>query len=316
MSARSKRGRPVLMAVLLLVNGAAVWGQAGWALEHIVPAEWEKLEHGGTMALALALGFALAIEMIGVFLALSADHAEDRDIPAGGIRLGSYVMGLVSGLLNASHWGWVTAAAVAFSLLSTISPFLWGIHSRVNRERTIPPSRRFWHPRRSVALIRHMAWHGIATESEGIAHMAERSTDVITAAVVAQGAVQQSGGSQPAPVRESDARPVLVHSGSGQQGAVEITAAPERVSDAEIVSTPRRARAPKDSAERAVRMMLVGQGDEAVAEKVCGASTMRRYKHVAAILRDDPQAEIGPEKKVAPELVAIIRDQMNRERAL
>jgi len=80
--------------------------------------------------------------------------------------------------------------------------------------------------------------------------------------------------------------------------------------------TVRRSRQPKDSAEKAVRLMLEGRGSEAVEQGLCGASTMRRYRHVMGILRDNPQAEIGPEKKVAPELVAIIRDAMNRERAL
>lgn len=287
------KGRPVLLVVLLLVNAAAVWGQAGWALDHIVPVGWAP---NGLAALALSLGFALAIETIGVFLALSADHAEDRDIPAGGIRLGSYAIGLVSGALNASHWGWTTAAAIAFALLSAISPFLWGIHSRVNRERVIAPSRRFWHPRRSVALIRHMAWEGIATEAEGIASM--------------------------------KGEPIVMELATGQQvtGAEkqEALAFLPALIDPELTfakpvspAAPRAPRAPKEAQEKAVRLMLDGLGSVAVADGLVGASTMRRFQQVAKALRADPATEDfgSATGKVPAALVAIIRDHVTEERA-
>lgn len=281
------KGRPVLLIVLLLVNAAAVWGQAGWALDHIVPAGWAK---GGMAALALSLGFALAIETIGVFLALSADHAEDRDIPAGGIRLGSYAIGLVSGALNASHWGWTTAAAIAFALLSAVSPFLWGIHSRVNRERVIAPSRRFWHPRRSVALIRHMAWEGIATEAEGIASM--KGEPIVM---------------ELSPFRRVDHEEILA-----EERPRILPAAP--VSPA----APRAPRAPKEAQEKAVRLMLDGLGSVAVADGLVGASTMRRFQQVAKALRADPATEDfgSATGKVPASLVAIIRGYVTEERAL
>jgi len=87
----------------------------------------------------------------------------------------------------------------------------------------------------------------------------------------------------------------------------------------ETMSTPRptRTRPAKAEHEKAVRMLLDGsESSDVVTATGIGASTLRRYKHVAGILKNDPLAEIGPEKKVAPELVAIIRDAMNRERAL
>lgn len=167
----SRRSKALLIGILLLVNSAAIWGQAGWALKHIVPVGWDW-----RAGLALSLGFAAALELIGVFLATMADEAEARHQPAGGIRLGSYAVGLVSGLLNVSHWGVVTAAAAAFGFLSAVSPFLWGIYSRVRRGRPIAPSRRFWHPVRSVRLIRHMAWHGLTDELAAIGAMAEDGT--------------------------------------------------------------------------------------------------------------------------------------------
>lgn len=300
------KGRPVLLVVLLLVNSAAIWGQANWALEHVVPARTHWL-----LGLIVASGVAASIELLGVFLALSADHAEDRDIPAGGYRLGSYVVGLVSGTLNAWHWGWFTAAAVTFALLSAVSPFLWGIHSRVNRERVIAPSRRFWHPRRSVALIRHMAWEGIATEAEGIASMKEQ-TDVSTAPALVARLVSGQNGSQPAPVRQSDARSVLVHGGSERQAALEGRAAAEGAPVA-----PRAPRAPKEAQEKAVRLMLDGLGSVAVADGLVGASTMRRFQQVAKALRADPTTEDfgSATGKVPAALVAIIRNHVIEERA-
>lgn len=289
---KANRGRPVLLLVLLLVNAAAVWGQAGWALDHIVPVTWAGMPLAG---LALSLGFALAIETIGVFLALSADHAEDRDIPAGGIRLGSYAIGLVSGALNASHWGWTSAAAIAFALLSAISPFLWGIHSRVNRERTIPPSRRFWHPRRSVALIRHMAWEGIATEQEGITSMKALAGPIPAFLAPARDYT---------PAEEAEMVEMVK-----QFKPMPIPAAP--VSPA----APRQPRAPKEAQEKAVRMLLDGASvEEAAAATGLSAATLRLYGKAQRLLLAAPAAVIGPKldgRSINPALVEIIRAWAN-----
>lgn len=277
----NRRGRWALLPVLLLVNGAAVWGQAGWALDHIVPAEWSSQIAG----LTLALAFAAAIELIGVFLSLSADDAEDRGLPSGGIRLGSYAIGIVSGALNYSHWD--GAAAIAFALLSAISPFLWGINSRVNRARPIAPSRRFWHPRRSWTLIRHMAWEGIALEQDGIADMAAR-------------ALSGSDEPQPAPVRQLQSGPVLVHGGSEPQAAVGgggETRAITRASSAEQ--------------EQAIKLMLAGEAQQAIAGGLMGASTMRRYQKVWRELAGNPPVEPDLIKeKVKADLVNIIREHI------
>lgn len=167
---RGGRALGLLVLILILVNSAAIWGQAGWALEHVVPAGWDW-----RAGLALSLGFAAALELIGVFLATAADESEATGQPAGGVRIGSYAVGIVSGGLNLSHWGVTTAAALAFAFLSAVSPFLWGVWARVRRGRPAAPSRRFWHPIRSVRLIRHMAWHGIVDEADGIVEMELRS---------------------------------------------------------------------------------------------------------------------------------------------
>lgn len=159
-----REGRGVLVLVLVLVNSAAVWGQTGWFLDNATAPEWWPW-----VALAVAIGLAASLELIGVYCAQMADRSEAKNMPAGGTRFFSYVAGIVSGILNFSHW-WHTgaAAALTFGLLSAVSPFLWGIWSRVNRGRPVAPSRRLWHPKRSIKLIRHMAWQGIVDETEAI----------------------------------------------------------------------------------------------------------------------------------------------------
>lgn len=295
----NRRGRWALVLVLLLVNGAAVWGQAGWALEHIVPANWDW-----RAGLTLALAFAAAIELIGVFLALSADDAEDRGIPSGGIRLASYGIGIVSGALNYSHWS--GAAAIAFALLSAISPFLWGINSRVNRARPIAPSRRFWHPRKSITLIRHMAWEGIALEADGIESM--NTPRLIPATVISDEEAEQIVDRWTKSVSQAD------------QAEIEApSAAPETVVP---ILRAARTRAAAEEQRAAVQLILNeagGTDTEIVADTGVSLATVRLYRAVYRELRNNPMAEIGPKfqgRSVNPELVAVIRDQANRERAL
>lgn len=194
----------LLIAILLLVNAAGIWGQTGWGLEHIAPAEWAF-----GYRLALALGFAAALELIGVFLARMADEAEAVDLPAGGYRLGSYAVGMAVGALNFSHFlGQSFAMAVSFGLLSSASPFLWGIYSTVRRGHPAAPSRRLWHPWLSWQLIRYMAWEGIASEDVAISQMrgqADTPAPATPAQDVATGGhAGQDDGDTPASYQEED----------------------------------------------------------------------------------------------------------------
>lgn len=76
----------------------------------------------------------------------------------------------------------------------------------------------------------------------------------------------------------------------------------------------RKPRAAKAEQEQAIKLMLAG---EPVSADVMGASTLRRYQKAMRTLRGNPQADIDCKaEKVRPELIAIIRDAMNRERAL
>lgn len=165
---------PVLAIVLALVNAVAIWGQAGWALDHVVPAEIS-----GRSAIAMALMFACAIELVGVYLAQMADQALQAKLPSGGLRFGSYGVGLLAGAMNFSHFGsHGLAASLAFGFLSASSPFLWGIWAKLRHRISDPdgtrrgvrlsPARKVWHPILSVRVIRFAAWEGISDEDDAV----------------------------------------------------------------------------------------------------------------------------------------------------
>lgn len=267
-----------LLMTLLLVNAAAIWGQAGWALSHIsekiIPQEWA---YAAGFGIALAIGFAMAIEGVGVFLALSADEADEVGLPAGGVRLASYAWGFfVSGGLNLSHWSF-GAAGIAFAALSAISPLLWGVRARIRRGRSIAPSRRFWHPIRSIALIRAMAWEGIATEEEGIAHLNGQTPD-----------------STPVP-------PIVAEAEIETAPAIE---SPE----------PRAERAPRRLGQQgagnvAARELLAGATTAEASERSgLSVQNVRKYAKAIQALRIDPNAPIA----LSSGVVAMLRDEIRR----
>jgi hypothetical protein len=282
-----------LLLTLLLVNVAAVWGQAGWALSNIapkiIPDDWT---HAPVLAVVLACGFAMAIEGVGVFLALSADESDEAGLPAGGVRLASYAWGLfVSGGLNLSHWG-IGAAGIAFASLSAISPLLWGVRARIRRGRSIAPSRRFWHPIRSVELIREMAWAGIATEEQGIAFLAAR----------------QDATPAPAPIAaEAEINP---ESDEFLQIAPEPVEAPVPT----VERAPRAPRAPRASAPDgaraiAVRALLAGATPAAAAaESGLSVQNVRKYGQAVRALRAGAPVEVA----LSAGVVDMIRDEVRR----
>jgi hypothetical protein len=290
----NRQTRTALFAVLALVNSAAIWGQTGWALDHIVPAhtDWRA-------ALALSLGFAAALELTGVVLALLADAAEVNHTPAGGIRLGSYAMGLASGALNLSHWGW-NAAGIAFAFLSALSPFLWGIRARVRRGAPAAPSRRFWHPLRSIVLIRYMAWEGIATEDEALSHWYSTPEAL-----------------SPEEVEQAEERLSLLAEEQAEMDwstAAEIELGTEMLAETPISpapSAPAIERAPRGEISPALRSAVEAlmNGDRPeVGGPGASAAVIGRYSKVLRTLRDNPNAQISATaEKVKPELVDILR---------
>jgi hypothetical protein len=99
-----------------------------------------------------------------------------------------------------------------------------------------------------------------------------------------------------------------------EQPALEQTVELEQV--APTSPAPRAPRSGKPEQEKAVRMMLDGQRQEAVDAGLMGDSTMRRYERAMRTLIANPASEIDCKKeKVNPSLVELIRAHANLERA-
>jgi hypothetical protein len=169
-----------LLLPLVLVNTAAVYGQAGWAYDHLVH-HW-----------VIAALFAAAVESIGVYLAFEAHAALMAGDASARLRAGSYLIGLLAGVLNYAHFAGPayrpTPLAVTFAALSSISPWLWAIRSRsMNRARLRelgqidPRAVRFallrWllFPVRTIKAFRVAVWHGIVTPAEAVARSGVRA---------------------------------------------------------------------------------------------------------------------------------------------
>jgi hypothetical protein len=167
-----RRGRAFLAVPLVLVNLTAVWGQAGWAHDHVTD--------GG---IVVALLFALSVESIGVYLAWESHEALMADQASAFLRFGSYTVGALVGILNYLHFSAQSfAIGVAFGALSAISPWLWGIWSRArNRTRLaelglvdirgvkLSTARKLWHPVRSVRVLSWAAWEGVTDPADAVA---------------------------------------------------------------------------------------------------------------------------------------------------
>lgn len=172
--ARGAAATGALLLPLVLVNSAAVYGQTGWAHDHLIANWW------------LAAGFAAAVESIGIYLAFEAHAALMAGDASARLRAGSYLIGALAGALNYAHFAGQayrpTPLAVTFAALSSISPWLWAIRSRsMNRARLRelgqidPRAVRFaalrWalFPVRTVRAFRVAVWHGIVTPAEAVA---------------------------------------------------------------------------------------------------------------------------------------------------
>ncbi|GAA3780913.1 hypothetical protein [Micromonospora maritima] len=121
--------RPVLP--LLLINGGAAYAQAAYAYEHIAPEAWNAASK-----LTFAVAFAIAMESVAVYVQW---HAHDALLlkahaTAASLRRASWTIAAVVAAINYAHFAGEgmapTAAAVAFALLSLLSPWLWGLHTR------------------------------------------------------------------------------------------------------------------------------------------------------------------------------------------
>ncbi len=260
------RSSLALALPLLLVNSAAVWGQAGWGYDH--------LGHN----LAVAVLFALAVESIGVYLAAEAHSALMAGDASLRLRLGSYAVGLVAGAANYAHFasaGYrVNPLAVTFGLLSSISPWLWAIRSRsLNRDRLrelgqidpravkFSPLRWVLYPVRTFRAFRAAVWYGIVAPAEAVA-----LSDTIRSA---RGASRILAG------------PVADDHEDTEAGTVVSDVVSDKTSDTHMPGEqPKRARKPLPTAERVARLRE-RQPDLSVSDMAwrlkVGERTVQRY---------------------------------------
>jgi hypothetical protein len=117
---------------LLLVNAAAVYGQVAFFYESVAPPAWPV---AGKLALSVLI--AAAIESIAVYVGWHAHDAllQKATATAARLRRASYGLALIVGGINYAHFAAdtffePTAASIAFGLLSMLSPWLWGLHTR------------------------------------------------------------------------------------------------------------------------------------------------------------------------------------------
>jgi hypothetical protein len=119
------------VAPLLVVNALTVYGQLAYAMEHIAPAAWPLFAR-----VALSIGFAVALESVSLYVQW---HAHDALLlrshsTARSLRRWSFLIAAAVGAMNYSHFAakgmHPTAAAIAFGMLSLLSPWMWGLHSR------------------------------------------------------------------------------------------------------------------------------------------------------------------------------------------
>ncbi|MGI5153473.1 hypothetical protein ACQEVC_45340 [Plantactinospora sp. CA-294935] len=122
------RIRPVLP--LLLINGGAAYAQAGFAYDDVAPNVWNV-----PSKLAFALAFSAALESVAVYVQW---HAHDALLlkaygTAARLRRSAWLIAAVVGAINYAHFAdglKPTPAAIAFGMLSLLSPWLWGLHTR------------------------------------------------------------------------------------------------------------------------------------------------------------------------------------------
>lgn len=156
---------------LILVNGGALIGQSMWAYSKLVDS---LLTDHHKVAVVLAVLFALALESIGVYLALQAHAAMMADQASGGTRLASYGIAAIIAGLNYTHFheqsmDW----AVALALLSLVSPWLWAVDSKAAHRAQLAARgivdprgvklssvRKLAAPVRSVKVWKWAAWAG------------------------------------------------------------------------------------------------------------------------------------------------------------
>ena len=115
---------------LLLVNAAAVGGQLAYAYDQ-TPTTW-----AAPVRAAVAIGVAAAAESVALYVGWHAHDAllAGAHTTATRLRRASYGIAGVMAAVNYSHFAdeglAPTALAVILGVLSSLSPWLWGLHTR------------------------------------------------------------------------------------------------------------------------------------------------------------------------------------------
>jgi hypothetical protein len=162
-----RKGAPALGAAVpvVMVNATAFIGQFFFIRAHV---PWVLL---GQVLVAVTF------ESVAVYLAWQAHRAALANDTSARIKMGAYLFAVVMGCMNYSHYAAAhlhpTFMSVGMFLMSAISPWLWGIHTRrVSRDALMErglveghavrlgTNRVFWHPWRAVAVMSQAAWDG------------------------------------------------------------------------------------------------------------------------------------------------------------
>lgn len=174
-----RAARNIAAAVpILLVNATAFIGQFAWTRDHV---PW--IAPGQVL-------FSVAIESVAIYLAWHAHQAQLANDSATRLKLAAYSFALVIGAMNYSHYAdhWrPNALAVALGLMSALSPWLWGVHSRrASRDQLLAQglvephavrlgaTRWTWHPFRAFIVMRRATWVGEASPQRAIAPFEDR----------------------------------------------------------------------------------------------------------------------------------------------
>ncbi|MEU7617166.1 hypothetical protein AB0B27_13880 [Micromonospora rifamycinica] len=118
------------VAPLLVVNAATVGGQLAYTYDQ-TPATWAE-----PLRVAVAIGVATAAESVALYVGWHAHDAllKKAHGTATRLRRASYAIALVMAAVNYSHFTESplapTALAVILGVLSSLSPWLWGLHTR------------------------------------------------------------------------------------------------------------------------------------------------------------------------------------------
>jgi hypothetical protein len=205
---------------IVLVNSTAFIGQFAWTRQHvpwIIPGQ---------------VLFSVAIESVAIYLAWHAHLAALANDSASRLKLGAYLFALIIGAMNyshyASHWR-PNALAIGLGLMSALSPWLWGIHTRrTSRDKLMErglveehavrlgANRWLWHAWRSARVMFRATWVGETDPQRAIGAFADRGWGTLVPAE---------------PVRHLPGAPAAVPVAQPDVPAIEsVPAAPERAS--------------------------------------------------------------------------------------